>query len=173
LRGTIGLTAALVAVSVGCSSPDIDRGALTGDERSAAVYEVVLDWLIADEPGIGGEEQADWVLFVATRSEQVIDIDVQGHVVAALEPAVEVRFVDDQTEAIDSEVEDQPVRDLGLLVGLGAVAPDGDTVDVYADLYRNANQIDAWQFTVSRVEGSWELTGPPAPTDVRLVPPGD
>jgi len=173
LRGTIGLTAALVAVSVGCSSPDIDRGALAGDERAAAVYEVILDRLIADEPGIGGEEQADWVLFVATRSEEVIDIDVQVGVVAALEPAVEVRFIDDQTEAIDTELEDQPVRDLGLLVGLGAVPPDGDTVEVYADRYRNANQIAAWQFTVSLVEGSWELTGPPATTDVRLVPPGD
>jgi hypothetical protein len=163
---------AAVFASSGCSSSAIDPGADSGDDRTAAVYEPILDWLLVDEPGVGGDEPADWVLFIASRSEQVIDIDVQASVFAALESVVEVRFIDDRAEAIDDEVETEPVKGLGLLVGLGAVPPEGDTVEVYADRYRDLEQVDAWQFTVSRADGSWEVDGEPTVTDVRPLPPG-
>ena len=162
---------ALLGASASCSSSSsIDPAAREGDERTAAVYETILEWLIAGEPGIGGAEGDDWVLFVATRSAEVIDIDVQVDVVAALSSVVEVRFIDERTEAVDEELDGEPVRDLGLLIGLGAVNPQGDIVQVYADRYRNAEQVEAWQFTVSRVGGVWELTGAPEITDVRPMP---
>jgi hypothetical protein len=167
----LGLTLAVVAPA-SCSSNGIDPGADSGDDRTAAVYEPILDWLLVGEPGIGGDEPADWVLFVASRSEQVIDIDVQAHVFAALESVVEVRVIDDRAEAIDDELETEPVKGLGLLVGLGAVPPEGDTVEVYADRYRDLEHVEAWQFTVSRADGSWEVDGEPPVTDVRPLPPG-
>ena len=172
--GTIRLTLVpvLVVALVGCSSTDIDPAAGAGDDRTAAVYGTILEWLILGEPGVDGAEQADWVLFVATRSTEVIDIDIQAVVVAALDPVVKVRFIDDWAEAVDGEHETEPVRDLGLLVGLGAVTPEGDTVEVYADRYRNTEQVEAWQFTVSRVGGFWELTGTPEIIDVRPIPLG-
>ncbi len=168
----VALAVAVLVASVGCSSTRIDPGADSGDDRTAAIYEPILDWLLDGEPGIGGEDRAEWVLFVSSRSEDVIDIDVQASVYASLDPVVEVRFIDDRAEAVADELETEPVRDLGLLVGLGAVPPEGDTVEVYADLYRQIGQVDAWQFVVTRVDGSWELDDEPAPTDVRPLPAG-
>lgn len=161
------LTLVVVGASTGCSANEIDPSADSGDARTAAVYESILDWLIVGEPGIGGEDQVDWVLFVASRSEEPIDIDVQADVFTAFEPRVEVKFIDDRTEAVDEEVETEPVRDLGLLVGLGAVPPEGDVIEVYADRYRDIDRVEAWRFTVSRADGSWQIDGAPVVTDVR------
>ena len=166
------VAAVVVVTSAACSSTAIDPGADAGDDRAASVYRPILEWILDGEPGIGGDEPADWVLFVASRSESVIDIDVQAAVYADLEEVVEVRFIDDRAEAVDDELENRPVRDLGLLIGLGAVPPEGSTIEVYADRYREVGEVDAWQFTVSRPDGSWELVGEPAATDPRPLPLG-
>ena len=160
------------AAASGCSSNAIDPGADPADDRTAAVYEPIIGWLVDDEPGIGDDNEAEWVLYVASRSETVIDIDVQAAVYADMEEVVEVRFIDDRAEAVDGELEDEPVRDLGLLIGLGAVPPEGETVEVYADRYRQIGMVDAWRFVVRQVDGGWELDGEPVAVDARPLPPG-
>ena len=111
-------------------------------------------------------------MFVATRSEEPIDIDVQVEVVGALDPRIFVRFIDDRTEAVAEDSDNQPVRDEGILVGLGAVPQASDSVKVYADRYRNSDDVEAWNVTVRRTDDSWELAGDPTRADVRPLPTG-
>lgn len=143
-----------------------------GDDRTAAVYESILNWLLDEEGGVDAAERLEWVLFVASRSEQPIDIDVQVAVVAALDPRIFVRFIDDRTEAIDPDDQDQQVRNEGMLVGLGAVPDDGDSVEVYADRYRNSADVEAWHMAVQWSGDSWVLAGAPTSADARPLPTG-
>ncbi len=167
---TIG-TVAVVAVGLtACSSGSDDPAA--GDGRTAAVYESILHWMIDEEHVVESNERPEWVMFVAPRSEEPIDIDVQVAVVGALDPRIFVRFIDDRTEAVDADSEGEPVRDEGILVGLGAVPQESDRVEVYADRYRNSDDVEAWTVTVRRSGDTWELVGDPAPADVRPLTTG-
>ena len=65
--GTIRLTLVpvLVVALVGCSSTDIDAAAGAGDDRTAAVYGTILEWLILGEPE-GAENASQQVRRYAT-----------------------------------------------------------------------------------------------------------
>jgi hypothetical protein len=152
--------------SCGGSSDDL----ATSDDRTAGVYESILNWLLEEEPGVSVDETPEWPLFVGSRSDLDVDLDVQVAVVEALEPRISVRFIDERPEAIDPNSEDVSVHDDGLLVGLGAVAEEGDNVEVYVDRYRNAVEIEAWLVTLRRAGTKWEIVGLPAPVDVRPLP---
>lgn len=140
------------------------------DGRTAAVYESILVWMLAEEPGVSVDEKPEWQMFVGSRSEGQIGLDVQVAVAEALESRVFVRFIDDRSEAVDVDSENEPVRDGGLLVGLGAVAEEGNSTEVYVDRYRDADDIEAWLATVRRSGDTWEIVDSPAPTDVRPPP---
>lgn len=164
LRVVAALVLSVTGVS-SCGSSADDPA--TGDGRTAAVYESILDWVLDEEPGVSADEKPEWVLFVGSRSEGEVDIDVQVAVVEALEPRVFVRFVDERSEAVQDDSANEPVRDGGLLVGLGAVSEDGGSVEVYVDRYRHADDVAAWLVTARRAGDAWEIVGAPAPTDVR------
>ena len=135
----VGALALLVASLVSCGSDVEDP--VAADDRTAAVYNSVLTWVLDGEPGVGAVEKPDWTLFVAPRSEIQIDLDVQVAVIEALDPSIFVRFIDERAEAVHENVADNAVRDDGMLVGLGAVEQEGDIVEVYVDRYRNANEV--------------------------------
>lgn len=141
-----------------------------GDGREAAVYELILDWVLAGEPAAADDEPT---VFVASRHEQPIDVEVQALIVEAMDERAEVRFVDERAEAVVDGEDGLPVHDGGVLVGLGAVPPDGDRVEVYVDRYRRADDVVAWDVTVQRRGESWQLAGEPAAADVRPVLDGD
>lgn len=157
-----------VATIASCGSGADDPAA--GDGRTAAVYGSILDWMLDEEPGLSIDQKPEWVLFVGSRSEGQVDLDVQVAVVEALERRIFVRFIDERSEAVEVDSENEPVRDGGLLVGLGALAEQGESVDVYVDRYRDAGDVEAWLVTVRRAGTTWGIVGSPAPTDVRPLP---
>jgi hypothetical protein len=166
--------ATLVLSLVGVASCGGGAGdPVASDDRTAGVYESILDWLLDEEPGVSVDETPEWPLFVGSRSDLDVDLDVQVAVVEALEPRISVRFIDERPEAIDPNSDDVSVHDDGLLVGLGAVAEEGDSVEVYVDRYRNAVEIEAWLVTLRRAGTKWEIVGLPAPIDVRPLPADD
>lgn len=169
-RWSIGtLVVSLVSIA-SCGSGADDPA--TSDGRTAAVYESILDWMLAEQLGISVDEKPEWVMFVGSRSEGQIDLDVQVAVAEALGPRIFVRFIDERSEAVDVDTEDKSVRDGGLLVGLGAVAEEGASVEVYVDRYRDTGDVEAWLVTLRRAGEVWEIVDPPASADVR-PPPAD
>ncbi len=164
--------AACIAVTLAaCDTADDDPTA--GDGREAAVYESILGWVLDDEPVAVADERPEWTMFVASRFEAPIGVDVQALVVEALDERVVVRFIDARAEAVDEGQEDLPVRADGLLVGLGAVPPEGDRIGVYVDRYRNVGDVQAWEVTVRRAGVKWEVAGVPVATEVRPLPAAD
>ncbi len=164
----VGVLAFLIAGVISCGSGAEDP--VAGDDRTAAVYNSVLTWVLDGEPGVGAGERPDWTLFVAPRSEIEIDLDVQVAVVEALDSSIFVRFIDERTEAVHENVADNAVRDDGILVGLGAVEQEGDIVEVYVDRYQNANEVEAWWIILRRSGNVWQLVDTPESTDVRPLP---
>ncbi len=166
--------AALVASTclLACSAAADDP--TEGEGREAAVYGAILGWILdADPPLAGDDGRPPWTMFVASRHERPIGVDVQVLVVDALDERVVVRFIDDRTEAVDDSTELRAVREDGMLVGLGAVPAEGDRVDVYADRYRDTGDVAAWQVTVERSGNVWRVIGEPEAVDVRPLPAED
>jgi hypothetical protein len=157
----------LVACSAGADNPR------AGDGREAAVYESVLAWMLDEEPQRSSDERTGWTMYVESRYEEPIAVGVQALVVEALDDRVVVRFIDERAEAVEEDDEWQPVRDNGILVGLGGVPPEGDTVNVYVDRYRDIDDVDAFDIAVRRRGDTWEVVGVPAVADPRVLPPGD
>jgi hypothetical protein len=166
---------AILMTLVACTTADDDPR--EGDGREAAVYESVLVWMLDEEPQRASDdvsdERAGWTMYVTSRHEEPIGVDVQAFIVEALDDRVDVRFIDERTEAVEDGDERQPVREDGILVGLGAVPPEGDSVDVYVDRYREIDDIQAFDVAVRRRGDTWEVVGVPAAAEVRALPPGD
>lgn len=159
------LVVCVALVAAACSSEP--GGASEGDDRTAAVYRSILSWFVDAEGPLAEDHEADWVMFIATRSEEPIDIDVQAALVEGMESDVFVRFIDARAEAVDEESDNEVVRDDGILIGLGAVPDESDTVEVYTDRYRDATDVEAWLVTIRRSGDNWQVVGEPEPTDVR------
>ena len=171
----VGAAGAISMSLVACGAADADPR--SGDGREAAVYESVLVWMLDEEPprasDDGSDERPGWTMYVTSRYEEPIAVDVQAFVVEALDDHVVIRFIDERTEAVDERDERQPVREDGILVGLGAVPPEGDSVVVYVDRYREIDDVEAFDVAVRRRGDTWEVVGVPAAADVRVLPPGD
>ena len=154
-----------------CDQADDDPKA--GEGREAAVYESILEWILDEEPVADTDERPGWTMYVTSRHERPVAVEVEVLVVEALDERIVVRFIDERGEAVDEGAENQPVRENGMLVGLGAVPVEGDRVDVYIDRYLEIDDVVAWEVTVRSVGETWTITGVPLATDVRPLPPSD
>lgn len=158
------LSATMVIAS--CGSDAITSG--PDDDRVSEIYTAALDWVLENQTDLGSN-RPDWVMYVIGRGDEPIDVDVQATVVANFESRVEIRFVDERSEAVDAEISSEPVRDEGLLVGLGTVSSEGDAVELYVDIYRSHDDALAWQMEVSRRDPAWQVADDPVPADLRPV----
>lgn len=164
----VGSLTLVALVTSACGSSADDPAA--GDGRTAAVYESILDWLIQEEPGPANDDDPELTVFVASRSEGEIDLDVQVAMVDAFDSGAFVRFIDERSEALDDDADDKRVHDDGILVGLGAVAQEGDPIEVYTDRYRNTDDVEAWLITMRRSGDGWVIVETPVATEVRPLP---
>jgi hypothetical protein len=137
LRRSVLLGSAIAAAVAlaGCGD------ATTARERSAAeIYTAVIRWMVADDAG------TERTVFVEAAGGDHIALGVQADVVGRLEDSVEVRFIDTREEAIDTSEPADPVRDGGVLIGLGPLRDlDRASVRVYADRYRDLRDVVAYE----------------------------
>jgi hypothetical protein len=135
-------------------------------ERSIAVYGSVLSWVLDHEvpvaPAVDGEPPR--VVFVEHFGSDM-DLQVQVELVSRFEQeGYELRFVDTRLEALDEGEDDRPVRDGGVLVGLGPI-PKGIRIEVRVEVYRSQSDIDAYRVPVAHRTGTWGLAGEPTPVE--------
>jgi hypothetical protein len=131
------------------------------DIALADAYIVVMEWIFAQPEFAPDPTVADTrPVFVESLATSGIDLDVQVEIVNHFEPAVGIRFVDIRTEALDETAAGAPVRDEGLLFGLGPV-PVAGPIDIRGEVYRAVDRVVGYRFRVGRRGQAIVLIGPP------------
>ncbi|MDH3298482.1 MAG: hypothetical protein OEM96_09435 [Gemmatimonadota bacterium] len=141
---------------VGCG--DDDR---SSDDRAADAYIVVVEWVLA-EPGYAPDPALDEMspVFVESLGPGEIDLDVQVEIVRHFEPVVDIRFIDTRAEALDESEVGAPVRDGGLLLGLGPVPAEGP-IDIRGEVYQTSDRVVGYRFRVAKRGQTMVLIEPP------------
>jgi hypothetical protein len=146
-------------------------GACTGEEkrdltdRDASIYQIVIADLVNVSglaPGGGADEEAPPVVFIDSLGAVPIPLETQVELVGRFVETYELRFIDDIGEAVQIDVDGQPVRTDGLLLGLGPIKIEA-TAEVRGELYLSNDDIRAFRYTlVSDPNHAWTLASPPA-----------
>ena len=144
------------ALLAGCGDDSASR-----ESGIADVYIVAIEWVLAEsefatDPAL--DEMS--VVYVDSLGPHEIDLDAQVEVVRHFEGAVDIRFVDTRTEALDESEVGAPVRDGGLLLGLGVVPVEGP-IDIRAEVYRTSDRVVGYRFRLVRSGQTMVLIEPP------------
>ena len=153
-----GLVAILLcgALLAGCGDDDGKR-----DSTVADAYIVVVEWILAEPEFAPDPTIAETLpVFVESLGPGEIGLDVQVEMVDHFEPVADIRFIDTRTEALDETELGTPVRDGGLLVGLGPVPASGP-IDIRGEVYRTADRVVGYRFRVARSGQTMVLVEPP------------
>lgn len=144
------------ALLAGCGDDSGSR-----DSAVADVYIVVVEWILAESefaPDPALDEMSP--VFIDSLGPGEIGLGVQVEVVRHFEPAVDIRFVDIRSEALDEFEVGAPVRDGGLLLGLGVVPVEGP-IDIRAEVYRTVERVAGYRFRLVRSGQAMALIDPP------------
>jgi len=137
------------------------RDGTSAEEGSiAGLYSAAVRWLV--EEANEGESPAPERVFIEAVGEEGIPLEVQAEVVSQLKDVISVRFIDAREEAIVIDEPGDPIRDGGVLLGLGDVTDiDRSPVRLYADRYRDVYDVVAYELLFDRRGGTWQVTGEP------------
>ena len=140
--------AALVVVAA-CSG----SAAKEKETNTAAVYTAVLRQLL---PPPSGEDQH--VIYVAPFAQQkAFALETQVDVIANLAKEVDVRFVDELSEAVVADDPGTPAKgtEVVLLGPVTATGSTGTTVEVEAQRYESETEQVRYRFEVHSNDGAW------------------
>lgn len=143
------------AVLAGCG----DDGS-TRDSRVVDAYIVVVEWVLAEAEFADPTLDEMPPVFVESLGPSEIDLEVQVEIIREFEPVVNIRFIDTRTEALDEFEVGAPVRDGGLLLGLGPV-PVAGPIDIRGEVYRTVDRVAGYRFRVARSGPTMVLIEPP------------
>lgn len=157
--------ACLAILLIGLSACGDDGGTPTTeqdpDERLVEIYSATVEAIAAhDRPAPDPEDGSMTTLFLQAREDTEITAEVQVGVVNELDDWANVRFIDDLEEAVDVDADGAPVRDDGLLIGLGAVTDGAVTATLTADSYESEELTLVFDVSLRRRAGTWEVEGP-------------
>ncbi|MEO1062179.1 MAG: hypothetical protein AAFZ07_12230 [Actinomycetota bacterium] len=133
------------------------------DDRESDIYAEALTWIVA-RPGVADPDD-DRPVYIEHLGPDGIPLDVQVELIAHFDEVdVSLRFVDARAEAVDETLDEMPVRDGSVLVGLGPISDDQPT-ELRAELYRDLDDITAYRFTLRRAGDEWKLAEAPEIVD--------
>jgi hypothetical protein len=155
----------VVALAVGATACVDDEPSAGQDptERLVEIYSVVVTEIVADAPAVApeeGEEEKKRTVFLQSSDETEINAEVQVGVVNELDEWANVRFIDDMEEAVDLEADGAPVRDAGILIGLGEVSDGEVSAMLTADSYLSDTDVAVYEVSVRRQGGEWAVEEP-------------
>jgi len=101
------------------------------------------------------------VMYVVSETGGTIDVGVQAAVVEQTVDDAVVRFADERAEAIDDELEDEPVKDDGVLLMVAELPDAAPSVSLAVVRYRNVEENEALDI---------EVTAGPTGVDVMATP---
>jgi hypothetical protein len=143
------MLAAVVALGTiaGCGGDDDDAPPAQPD---ASAYAAALrPFLPPGDP----EDQPN--VFVAP-FEETLALEEQVAIIELVGDDYDLKFVDDAATAVDAEAVGRPVRDDGLLIVLGTIAPEPPYV-VRVEDYRNEDDVSAQLVTLVWLTDHWAV----------------
>ncbi len=153
----VAVVAVLAAAVLLAACGDDDGGAQDTSSRESDVYAAILGTVAASEPHV---DETPIIYVAPLGNDKPIPLDVQVSVVDAVADDAVVRFVDEADQAIDQEDDGEPVIDDAVLVRLGAVPPDGRTVNVPGEVYHTKSDTSVVEYKVTQTADGWVVTSP-------------
>jgi len=141
------------ALLAACTSEAAGVKPLTKADAYTAAINWYVESLPAPPPTTDGDAPGPVIVYVVSESGQAINSQVQASVVADLadrKDEVTVRFADVRDDALDIDLEGQPVKDDGVLLLVGDVDERPPPVDLDIDVYRNIDDDVAYSMKIHR-----------------------
>jgi hypothetical protein len=148
----LALAVGMVVASTGC---DDGSGASTATPEVAAsgAFIAVIDWEVSEyEPMVNEDGDVELpVVYVAPAGGGTIDVGIQAAVVEATVETAIVRFADEAGEALDSDVEGEPVKDDGVLLIVGDMPEPSRTIELGVVRYQSVDDDSILTVTIRAV----------------------
>jgi hypothetical protein len=149
-RSALSVAAAAIAVLalVGCASgPAPERATVT----PANAYTAIVEWEIErTEPVSDADGNVEVpVIYLAAGSGGTVDVRVQADVVANIDDAAVIRFVDDARDARDEKLDNEPVKNRGVMILIDEFEPDQAKVDARIVRYQSIDDDSTWILQVT------------------------
>ena len=128
---------------VGCTSdPPTERATVTPTNA----YTAIVRWEIArSEPVLDADGNVEApVIYIAAASGGTVDVRVQADVVSNIDDAAVIRFADDARDAREEELDNEPVKDNGVMILIDEFEPDQAKVEARIVRYQSIDDDNAW-----------------------------
>ncbi len=143
----------VAGAGAGCDGPTRDELS-----RDAQVYVATVREVLSEQPS-GDDADVLPVVFVVAVGEHDISANVQAEVAVELKDDAKVHFADARSEVLLEDEDDEPVRDDGVLIAVGAIEPpEGDQVDIAVEVYRSVDDSSKMVLTVGQRSSQWTVT---------------
>lgn len=161
IRRTFVRACALVALSTlavlgGCGSDDPTS---SSEVSVADAYNAAIRWYLQGVPAPPDTtETKPTVVYVAPANGKPIDVQTQADVAAEMsdmDDVVIVRFADARDDALELDIEGQPVKDDGVLLLVGEVEEGPPPVQLDVGVYHNTDDEGLYSMTITRVGDSF------------------
>jgi len=142
----------LVVGTAGCGS---DEAPAVSDIDPAAAYTALVEWQAGEQEPVvdeNGETQLP-VIYIASADGDTIDVGVQAEVAESTVDIATVRFTDDKADAFDGDLDDQPVREDGVMLLVGPMPEGGPDMLVDVTRYSFLDRSEPFQLKVSQPDG--------------------
>lgn len=147
--------AGLVLATAACTSDDDPTPSISAAEALTAI----VDWQ-AGRAGPPATDAALPVIYVTSEAGTTIDAGTQAKVAGNTVDVAKVRFADARDDAVDPDVEGEPVRDDGVLLIVDELDGKGVTkMPVGVTVYRDATDEQHLVLTVATTDDRAEVTG--------------
>jgi hypothetical protein len=158
----LGLAAGPLLGLTSCSDDDHGPTTVEPDEVYVSVIRWELERRHEDAGGSTPTTISDElpIVYVAAADGSDIAANVQARVAEAIVDEATVRFADSRDEALDLDVDNEPVRDDGVLLSIAPVEPDPAqrrTTEVV--VYRSLDDHQTWLLTVDAADDGGTITG--------------
>lgn len=165
------MVVALVLIALaGCGSSAKSDPA---DVSTSDAYNAAIRWFVSALPLTDDTSNSGpLIMFVAPASGKPIDVHAQADVAKALSDiknVVAVRFLDDRDDAVQLDVQGQPVKDHGVLLLVSPVTSRPAPIDLHLGVYHSATDMTGYDLTIAR---STDTAHPFTVTAATAVAPG-
>jgi hypothetical protein len=145
-----------VALAVGAFGCTGDEAPASDDIDPAAAYTALVEWQAGEQEPVvddNGEIRLP-VIYIASADGDTIDVGVQADVAEATVDIATVRFTDDKADAFDADLDDEPVREDGVMLLVGPMPEPGPNVLVDVTRYSAAGQSEPFRLKITKPTGT-------------------